>query len=379
MKIAICAICYNRLNSLKRLLGSLEKAYYDEPVTLIISIDKSNTTEIEEFADLYKWTKGELRVIKHEKNLGLRNHILSCGEHLHEFDAIIVLEDDVYVTPSFYFYSRECVEQYYTDSNIAGISLFNYPLNYHCNLPFMPMHSDSDVFLFQSACSWGQVWMKQQWFDFMNWYKNHSEEFSKQPHLPDSICSWPKSSWLKYHTKYCIETNKYFIFPYTSLTTCFCDVGTHATKKQTHTQSIMVYGEKKHFNLNPTIKYDVFFEAESIYAHFGLSKDNLCVDLFGEKKNREKRRYYLTRKQLPYRVIKSYALDFKPWELNVLNDLEGHEIFLYDTTINDKALQYKNNKVNADYYLYMTYIDPKNVFSKSLYNTLRTIKHKLFG
>lgn len=379
MKIAICAICYNRLNSLKRLLVSLEKAYYDESVTLIISIDKSDTTEVEDYADSYEWKNGELRVIKHEKNLGLRNHILSCGEHLHEFDAIIVLEDDVYVAPSFYYYARECVEKYYTNPNIAGIGLFSYPVNAHNKLPFKPVPTDSDVYLLQLACSWGQVWMKNQWFEFMNWYKDHNEEFPKLPHLPESICSWPKSSWLKYHDKYCIETNKYFVFPYTSLTTCFCDIGTHATKKETHTQSIMVYGEKKHFNLNPTIKYDGFFEAESIYEHLGLSKDELCIDLFGEKQNRENKRFYLTRNQLPYKVLKSFALDFKPWELNVLNDLEGHEVFLYDTSIKDQCPHYKYNKVKADYYLYMTYIDPWNVNSKFLLNTLRNIKHRIFG
>lgn len=26
-----------------------------------------------------------------------------------------------------------------------------------------------------------------------------------------SICNWPKSSWLKYHTKYCIERDRYFV------------------------------------------------------------------------------------------------------------------------------------------------------------------------
>ena len=141
MKIAICAICYNRINSLKRLLGSLEKAYYDEPVTLIISIDKSNTSEVEDYADSYKWKNGELRVVKHEKNLGLRNHILSCGEHLHEYDAIIVLEDDVYVAPSFYYYSKECVDKYFTNPNIAGIGLYSYRYNYHCKIPFIPIVS----------------------------------------------------------------------------------------------------------------------------------------------------------------------------------------------------------------------------------------------
>ena len=41
--IGICIIAYNRLHSLKRVLGTLEKAYYPQYVDLNISIDKSNT------------------------------------------------------------------------------------------------------------------------------------------------------------------------------------------------------------------------------------------------------------------------------------------------------------------------------------------------
>lgn len=43
-EIAIVAVTYNRTDSLKRLLRSLERAHYgNEKPTLIISIDKSKT------------------------------------------------------------------------------------------------------------------------------------------------------------------------------------------------------------------------------------------------------------------------------------------------------------------------------------------------
>ena len=112
MKIAICIITYNRLESLKRVLESINRGYIDQEVTLIISIDKSDTSIIEDFADSYHWTFGDKRVIKHEKNLGLRKHVLSCGELTKEYDALIVLEDDIVVAESFFAYSRQCVEKY---------------------------------------------------------------------------------------------------------------------------------------------------------------------------------------------------------------------------------------------------------------------------
>ena len=375
--IAICAVCYNRKDSLKRLLDSLDRAYYDVPVTLIISVDKSDTTEVEAFADSFVWRHGEKRVARHEENLGLRRHILSIGDYLHEFDAIVVLEDDIFVAPSFYYFAQECVEKYCDDMDIAGISLYRYPYCLNCMLPFIPMPTDSDVFLMKSAVSWGQVWMREQWFRFKEWYDTHHEEFGVLPHLSVSVCEWPKSSWLKYHIRYCIEQDKSFVVPYTSLTTCFGEPGTHAVKKQTHTQAPMMQGEKKHFVLNPTVTYDGFFEAESLYAHLGMTKEQLCIDLYGTKGNRMGCRYWLTREQQPFKVLRSYALEFKPWELNVLNELEGHEIFLYDTIEEAKRPHFPDNDKNAKYYLYSTALDIPTILQKKVIKALVKLKHSL--
>lgn len=332
MNIAICIIAYNRIDSLKRVLKSLEQSYYDEPVSLIISIDKSDTTEVEEFGKQYKWDFGKKRIITHSENLGLRKHVLKCGDLLNEFDALIVLEDDISVAPSFYYYAKQCVEKYFDDNNIAGISLYNFPLNYQNQLPFYPLHSDSDVYLMQCAQSWGQVWMKKQWFAFKEWYNNNSEDFGILPHLPKAICSWPKSSWLKYHMRYCIEENKYFVYPYVSLSTNNADIGTHYSQKTTIFQSQLLYGKKDKFNINPTIYYDGFFENEMLYKTIGINEEDLCIDFYGEKKNRLHKRYWLTRKQLPHKILKSYSLSLKAYEWNVINDICGHELYLYDTS-----------------------------------------------
>ena len=331
MNIAICIIAYNRIDSLKRVLTSLEQSYYDESVTLIISIDKSNTTQVEDFAKQYHWKQGEKRVITHPENLGLRKHVLKCGDLLQEYDALIVLEDDVSVAPSFFHYAKQCVKKYADDDNIAGISLYNFPLNYQNQLPFYPLHSDSDVYLMQCAQSWGQVWMKKQWFAFKEWYYNNSEEFGELAHLPKAICIWPKSSWLKYHTRYCIENNKYFVYPYISLSTNNADAGTHYSKKTTLYQSQLFYGKKNTYNLNPTIYYDGFFENEILNKTLGIPKEDLCIDFYCEKSNRLKKRYWLTRLQLPYKILKSFSLSLKPFEWNVINDINGYELYLYDT------------------------------------------------
>lgn len=355
LDIAICVVGYNRPGPIKRLLTSLSNAeYMGHCVKLYISIDKSNDNSVTSVADEYVWPYGEKDVILHEKNLGLRKHILSCGNLLENHDAIIVLEDDVVVSPSFYTYAAQCVEKYKDNDEIAGISLYGFIMNHHNHLTFWPMKTDSDVYLMQFAQSWGQVWMKNQWNDFMKWYSSNSDDdFIMTPHLPDSIGTWPKSSWLKYHIRYCIENDKYFVYPYSSLTTCFSDVGVHTKADSTYSQTPISFGLQTSFKVSPTVRYDAFFESMNVLDFLSEYKGSLCVDFYGEKRNREKRRYWLTREIADYKVIKSYAIDYKPYELNVLYDnIGGDDLFLYDTDCIEKNPRSRQH-IDRKYYFYL--------------------------
>ena len=109
MKIAIIVVGYNRIEGLIRLLDSLTAAEYggDRP-TLILSIDKSNTDAVEKFANEYVWIHGEKIVRTFPENQGLKKHILSCGDFFSDFDELIILEDDIFVAPSFYLFAKQC-------------------------------------------------------------------------------------------------------------------------------------------------------------------------------------------------------------------------------------------------------------------------------
>ena len=164
MKIAIVSVAFNRLLSITRLISSLQKADYEsDKVDLIISIDKSNTDVVESYADEVCWPYGEKIVVKHEKNLGLRAHIMSQGKHFQNYDALVILEDDIIVSPLFYHYTKQALTKYQNNKDIAGISLYAYYVNYQNNLPFEPIKSEYDTYFMQCAMSWGQVWMKNQW------------------------------------------------------------------------------------------------------------------------------------------------------------------------------------------------------------------------
>lgn len=331
LSIAIVVVAYSRDKSLERLLCSIGKADIEKGTTLIISIDKSDNSLVESCAREYDWPFGEKRIIAHTKNMGLKQHILSCGNYLDEFDALVVLEDDLIVSPSFFAYSRLAVEKYWNNEKIAGISLYSHHINPHTGYPFYPSKNIYDAFFIQYAPSWGQVWLKRQWKAFISWYEENQADDFLLPHLPINISHWGKNSWLKYHIKYAIENSKYFVYPYFAFSSTFSDVGAHANLSYTYFQVVLQEGITKSFNFpdltQESVRYDCNFERELVIPGY----DDLCIDLWGTKGNREKKRYWLTTLSLPYKIVKSYDLCLKPIENNINDFNKGNSIFLYDT------------------------------------------------
>lgn len=373
MKTAIIAVAYNRTDCLGRLLSSLERASYPEPATFIISIDKSDTDAVEKMAENYHWPHGELRIAKHEKNLGLRQHMLSLGKYFDEFDALIVLEDDVTVATSFYYFACACAEKYFGNEDIAGISLYSFSTNYQTYLPFSPAKSQYDVYLMNCAQSWGEVWMKPQWEKFIKWYECHSDNFNLE-YLPQSLNRWPKSSWLKYHTRYCIEQNKYFVYPYFSMTTNNADPGVNFHgNADTLFQANMQTSLETDFRLpefdEALIRYDGFFQPKFLGQYMAIDESNLCVDFFSEKPTCLFRRYLLTNRTLPYQVVRAFALQLRPIEQNIICQREGNELWLYDTTQPAKPPQ------KPDRYLAYAYFYQKGFYkARTMIGLSRALK-----
>lgn len=335
----IVVIGYNRIDSLQRLIGSLLDASYDQPVDLIISIDKSGTDTVENYAKTIEWSKGNKIIKTFSERMGLKKHVLKCGTYINEYgyDAIVVLEDDLFVSPGFFEYVTQAVEAYKDNDNVAGISLYSHSWNINADRPFIASFKGYDIFYLQYPQSWGQVWMKKQWNEFYLWYEN--KEFKKLDTtlVPDNVLGWPESSWLKYHVEYCIDKKKYFIYPYQSLTTNFADAGTHyafSTNKMQIPLNIGI-GKKYSFpkKFEETAIYDSYYESQQLATGLNVSSSELAVDLYGKKKKfLEGTRYILSTKLLGYKVCRSFGLQMRPWELNVIYEVPGNDIYLYDMT-----------------------------------------------
>lgn len=96
-KYGIVAIGYKNQAGMIRLLNALSTADYStSDICLIISIDKAENDKVKEIADEFTWAYGEKKVVTFPQRLGLRNHVLQCGDYLniYDLDAIAIFEDD---------------------------------------------------------------------------------------------------------------------------------------------------------------------------------------------------------------------------------------------------------------------------------------------
>ena len=350
IKPAIIVIAYNREASLKRLLTSLNNAIYEsDDITLIISIDKSDNEKVYKTADEFDWKHGIKKTILSDENLGLKKHVLKCGDYVYEYENIIVLEDDLYVSKNFYSYACQALEFSMNRTEISGVSLYNHELNVHVREPFKAIDDGYDNYYMQFAQSWGQAYSKKQWHEFKSLLDNNDSMDLCSENVPANVSSWSDKSWLKYFIKYVIDTDKYFIYPRVSHTTNFGDEGTHAKDSVSDLQVMLSFVNEKKYNFSSIDEsgsvYDAFFENIKIkktvsdkLKSLGINTDyeEIGVDLYGYRESIS-RRFILSSKAMPYKVLYSYARKLRPIDANILLDCQGDELFLYDTLEKDYA------------------------------------------
>ena len=375
-KIAIVVVGYNRIDSMRRLLDSLSNSQYEHAdIPLIISIDCSGDKALYDFVRQFEWTHGPKYVNIQEERLGLRKHILQCGGFTKYFKAVILLEDDIFVSEYFYQYVEKAVDFYYDEDRIGGISLYQNEMG--TSYPVMFMNDGSSTYLKQGPASWGECWTDRQWAKFKEWYSVFSDERFKEIDMPEYVKKWPKA-WSKYYMAYLVETSRYFVFPFISHTTCFGDDGEHATSFSNLGQVNLLCGKPFYFfkPFGEMIRYDSYGTNELVYKWLGLLPEELCVDFKCNKINLNHCRFLLTPAVLPLKVIRSYGLKMRPMELNIKYCIPGNELFLYDTIDGRaNAVTVGNPATISNYYL-----RGYNVRSAAKYVLryyLNSIKHKL--
>jgi len=359
MSPAIILIAWNRPHCFRRLLESVQKASYPaDDIQLVISIDGGGAEEVVKMAEQFQWNYGTKELIRHPQNLGLKKHILLCGDLCTKYKAAVMLEEDLMVAPVFYEYALQSLDYYKEDENIAGISLYNYQVCENGFAPFRALDDGSDLYFMQIASSWGQALTSTQWQAFRKWQKEDLPDESKED-LPAYVQQWPETSWKKEFLHYLISQDRYFVFPRRSLSTNFGDPGKHSDRKGLFQVPLLQQAHNwKWTELKDSGSvYDAWFELKpeilNTYSE-DLREYDYEMDLYGTKSPDQVDKEFLLTTSKAKKDILTFGLEMFPPELNVIHGVEGNNIHLCrkedliksNTKVFDAWYQYESIKEN---------------------------------
>lgn len=287
----IVCVAYNRPTALKRLLDGLLRVVIPDGVQapLVVSID-GDDAEVRAVADAFAWPHGSYRVRTNTPRLGLRRHVLSCGDLSQEHGAAIVLEDDLYPSVDLYRYALAALAQYGDDDRLGGIALYSHPTTERWFLRFHPLDDASDTFFLQIPASSGQMYSAAQWKSFRDWYdENQHEGVTLEHGVPNHVTEWSPNSWKKFYLRYLVQTRRQFVYPRQALTTNCGDVGFHFPIDFPSLSAPLSRGRTswRWGTLDDdAAAHDAWFEptADALRARFpGVLPDDVTIDLMGTR------------------------------------------------------------------------------------------------
>jgi GT2 family glycosyltransferase len=174
----IVIFAYNRPTELKQTCEALFRCKGIEQHQIIVFCDgaKSESDGIKTGQVLhYLTTIAEdrpIQIVSSEKNQGLaRSVIQGVSTVLDKNDAVIVLEDDLVVSPNFLSYMNQALEFYKDDAGVFSIS------GYSPKIKFPPTY-EKDVYFSSRASSWGWATWKDRW-ETVDWELKSYSKFKK--------------------------------------------------------------------------------------------------------------------------------------------------------------------------------------------------------
>lgn len=338
-KPAIVVSAYNRPSSLRRLLDSLAAAEFPPNVRLVISIDAGgeNGRTVHQVAQQFNWPHGAKEIIQQEQHLGLIDHIFFCGDLSQKYGAIILLEDDLVVSPVFYHFAAQALAYFADDERIAGIALNTLWFNGFTHTPFTPYLDDNDVFFLQIPWYQGQAYNAAQWERFRQWRATAVPHIVPADGLHELFAQFPETDWFPFKTKYLAQTDRFYVFPRQSLTTNFGDAGTHF-RQRTQFFQVPLQTFRREYRLcgleQSTAVYDAFQEMRPECLNRLTDRFqayDYTVDLHGTKSPVNIRAEYVLTGKRSRAPLFSFGLEMRPMVANAITAVPGQAIHFSHT------------------------------------------------
>lgn len=173
----IVLFAYKRCDTLIQTVEALKKNYLAADSELIIFSDgPKNETEfqrVNEVRDYLKKVNGfkSVRIIVSPINKGLANSIIDgVSELFINYEALIVLEDDLISTPNFLDFMNQSLVMFHENKNVFSISGFSFNLD--------AQHYDYDTYFLNRGWSWGWATWKDRW-EHVDWEIKDYDAFIK--------------------------------------------------------------------------------------------------------------------------------------------------------------------------------------------------------
>src|SRR5690606_15530719 len=184
-----------------------------------------------------------------------------AGGLTREYGSIVLLEDDLTVSPAFYEFATAVLGAYGDEERVAGCCLYGLWFNGFTLEPFMPIEDGHDVFFLGVPHTQGLCFSAAQWSAFEASWRPGAVR--PHPALHPAFLDFPPDEWFPALASYLAEAGRYFVFPRVSLTVGWGDAGAHFARGTSWFQTPLQYGHRR-YSL-PTLEeavgvYDGFFE-----------------------------------------------------------------------------------------------------------------------
>jgi hypothetical protein len=187
---AVKILAQSRPASLQRLLTSLNRSVFTDPVELHIYVDAlpggSSLAEIRlhqeviELCASWPWRdasrgQGGKRVAIRKEWVGLKRQWLECYVPRHVNDQAVILEDDCEVSPVFWQWAEKAAGEYSSRPDLAGIGLQRQQYVATGDRSMPEIENNNLPYLYRMPGFWGYRPSPSVWYKFLQWYSDHQD------------------------------------------------------------------------------------------------------------------------------------------------------------------------------------------------------------
>jgi hypothetical protein len=262
-------------------------------------------------------------------HLGLVEHVDRAGALAQEYGAIVLLEDDLVVSPGYYRYAAAALGYYRHDDRIAGVSLYGLWFNGYNHFPFVPLPDGADVFFLQIPYTQGYAFTADQWSRFLAWRAGGDSRPTALDPMHPMLLRFGPEEWFPERVKFLVATGRYFVYPRESLSTGFGDAGTHFARASRWFQ-VPLQAFKIDYRFTPldgsAAVYDSFFEILPDRLRRlteGVDLNACDIDLYGSKPAHALQRPLVLTSRRCRTPLARFGRVMWPLEANIIHRVPG--------------------------------------------------------